>query len=62
MTPVPSGDGRTYGPDVDANTVVQALIPLVAHTDELLRVRDGEAVVGVVDRAAVMSALIEDEA
>jgi glycine betaine/proline transport system ATP-binding protein len=62
MTPVPSGDGRTYGPDVEADTVVQALIPLVAHTDELLRVRDGGDVVGVVDRAAVMAALIEDDA
>jgi glycine betaine/proline transport system ATP-binding protein len=62
MSPVSAGDGRTYGPDVRADTIVQELIPVVARRDEVLRVIDGEEVVGVVDREAVMSALIEDRA
>jgi len=61
MAPAPSSDGRKYGPDVSPETVVQDLIPLVAREDLALRVMEGAAVVGVVDRAAVMSALIEGE-
>ena len=34
MLPVPAGDGRTYGRDVAADTVVQDLIPVVARKDE----------------------------
>jgi len=60
MLPVPSGDGRTYGRDVAADTVVQDLIPVVARKDEVLRVMDGDQVIGIVDREAVMAALIED--
>ncbi len=60
MLPVPSGDGRTYGPDVAADTVVQELIPVVARKDEVLRVVEGGQVIGIVDREAVMAALIED--
>ena len=60
MVPVPAGDGRTYGSDVAADTVVQDLIPVVARKDEVLRVVDGDQVIGVVDREAVMAALIED--
>jgi glycine betaine/proline transport system ATP-binding protein len=60
MAPVPSADGRTFGPDVRADTIVQDLISVVAASDETLRVMEGEDVVGVVDRTAVMNALIED--
>jgi glycine betaine/proline transport system ATP-binding protein len=60
MSPVQAGDGRAYGQDVRADTVVQELIPVVARRDQVLRVVDGDEVVGVVDREAVMSALIED--
>ncbi|MEX2274426.1 MAG: betaine/proline/choline family ABC transporter ATP-binding protein [Actinomycetota bacterium] len=60
MTSPPSADGHVYGPDVTAATIVQELIPLVASEDRLLRVVDGDDIVGVVDRAAVMSALIEE--
>jgi glycine betaine/proline transport system ATP-binding protein len=59
MTPPPSSDGHAYGPDVGPETVVQKLIPLVASEDLVLRVVEGSAVLGVVDRTAVMSALIE---
>lgn len=47
------------GPAVAPSTVVQDLIPMVAAGDRQIRVVDGETVVGVVDRAAVMDALIE---
>ena len=60
MSPVPVEDGRTYGADISADTIVQELIPIVANSDALLRVMDGEQVIGVVDRGAVMAALIED--
>ncbi len=59
MTPIPEGDGLTYGPNVAPETVVQELIPIVANTDALLRVVDGESVLGVVDRGAVLAALEE---
>lgn len=60
MAPVPGTDGRTYGPDVAADTIVQDLIALVAKSDDLLRVKDGDEVLGVIDRGAVMSALVEE--
>ena len=62
MSPVPVEDGRTYGGDIQADTIVQELIPIVANSDALLRVVDGDLVIGVVDRGAVMAALIEDRA
>lgn len=60
MAPVPVADGRTYGPDVSGDTTVQDLIPVVRDSDELLRVKDGDEVIGVVDRRAVMTALVEE--
>lgn len=59
MRPV-NGEGSTGGPTVDAATVVQDLIPMVAHADQTIRVTDGDATVGLVDRDAVMGALVED--
>ncbi len=52
--------GATDGPVVDVATVVQDLIPMVAHADPTIRVTEGDAVVGLVDRDAVMSALVEE--
>jgi glycine betaine/proline transport system ATP-binding protein len=60
MRPV-NGDGSGDGPSVAADTIVQALIPMVAAEDRTIRVLDDGAVVGVVDRNAVMSALVEDD-
>jgi glycine betaine/proline transport system ATP-binding protein len=59
MRPV---DGETGGdaPTVPADTIVQELLPLVAGSDAEIRVVDGDRVVGVVDRGAVMSSLIEE--
>jgi hypothetical protein len=39
---------------------VQELLPLVAGSDAEIRVVEGDRVVGVVDRGAVMSSLIEE--
>ena len=60
MQPVPTGGGDGYGGTVPVDTVVQELIPMVSASDLPLRVLDGEETVGVVDRTAVMSALIEE--
>ena len=55
-------DGRVVadGPRVEANTIVQDLLPLVARSDREIRVLDGEALIGIVDRDAVMASLIEE--
>jgi glycine betaine/proline transport system ATP-binding protein len=61
MAPPAAGNGGPFGGDVSVDTIVQDLIPAVAKSDEALRVLDGDEVVGIVDRGAVMQALIEDE-
>jgi glycine betaine/proline transport system ATP-binding protein len=55
-------DGTTVadGPAVQATTIVQDLLPLVARSEQELRVLDGESVIGLVDRDAVMASLIEE--
>jgi glycine betaine/proline transport system ATP-binding protein len=60
MEPLAGGNGRTYGGDIAADAVVQDLLPLVVHSDLPLRVLDGEQVIGVVDRTAVLTAMLED--
>ena len=62
MEPASAGDGRTYERDIPHDTVVQDLLPLVVNSDLPLRVMDGDRMVGIVDRTAVMEALIEDRA
>ena len=47
------------GPAVEPETVIQALIPMVAESDLTIRVIEDGTVIGVVDRKAVMSAMIE---
>lgn len=59
MTPV-NGNAPTDGPTVPPDTIVQDLIPIVAEADRVIRVVDDGSVIGVVDRHAVMSALIEE--
>jgi glycine betaine/proline transport system ATP-binding protein len=56
----PEGDGAGDGPTVAPDTVVQDLLPLVAEGDRVVRVVDDGALVGLVDRRAVMASLIED--
>jgi glycine betaine/proline transport system ATP-binding protein len=47
------------GPIVEPETVIQALIPMVAESDRTIRVIEDGTVIGVVDRKAVMAAMIE---
>lgn len=58
--PIPAGDGLDYAGDVSADTVVQDLIASFAASDRPMRVIDGDEVVGMVDRGAVMTALVEE--
>jgi glycine betaine/proline transport system ATP-binding protein len=59
MEPV-SGNGQTYGSDISPDTIVQELLPLVVHSDLPLRVIEGDTTIGVVDRTAVLTAMLED--
>jgi glycine betaine/proline transport system ATP-binding protein len=54
-----NGEAPADGPTVAPETIVQDLIAIVAETDRTIRVVDDGAVVGVVDRDAVMAALVE---
>ena len=56
----PPVDGHGDGPTVTPDTIVQDLLALVAESDHVLRVVDGGALIGLVDRRAVMASLIED--
>jgi glycine betaine/proline transport system ATP-binding protein len=60
MAPV-NGETAADGPTVDADAHVQDLIPMVAEADRTIRVMDGDDCVGVVDRTAVIRALVEAE-
>jgi glycine betaine/proline transport system ATP-binding protein len=60
MAPATSGNGRTYGRDISPDTVVQELLPFVVHSDLPLRVTEGDVTIGVVDRTAVLTAMLED--
>jgi glycine betaine/proline transport system ATP-binding protein len=55
-----NGMGPSDGPTVAAGTVVQELIPMVAEADRVIRVVDDGEVVGIIDRDAVMTALVEE--
>jgi glycine betaine/proline transport system ATP-binding protein len=63
MRPV-NGDAASTGadgPTVEAGTVLQELLPIVADADRTIRVVDDDVVVGVVDRGDVVRALVEDD-
>ena len=60
MRPV-NGHGSVDGPAVTPSTTVQALIPMVADADRTIRVVDGDDLLGLVDRSAVMAALVEGD-
>jgi glycine betaine/proline transport system ATP-binding protein len=62
MAPTAGGDGRQYAGAVDAGTVVQDLLPMVVRSDLPLRVVDGSETIGIVDRTAVLAALLEERA
>ena len=55
-----SADGeRDYAGEVAADTLVQSLLPLVAKDDRPFRVVDDGTQVGIVDRRAVVAAMVE---
>ena len=58
MRPV-NGHSVADGPVVAPSTIVQSLIPMVVDADRTIRVVDGDDLLGVVDRSAVMAALVE---
>ncbi len=60
MEPASGGNGQTYGSDISPDTVVQELLPLVVHSDLPLRVTEDDLTIGVVDRTAVLTAMLED--
>ncbi len=60
MEPVGGGNGHAYASDISADTIVQDLLPLVIDSDLPLRVIEGDATIGVVDRTAVLTAMLED--
>ncbi len=60
MAPATSGNGRSYGRDISPDTVVQELLPFVVHSDLPLRVTEDDVTIGVVDRTAVLTAMLED--
>jgi glycine betaine/proline transport system ATP-binding protein len=59
MTPA-NGSTPSDGPTVMPETVLQDLLPLIAEGDRVVRVVDGGSVIGLVDRRAVVDALIEE--
>jgi glycine betaine/proline transport system ATP-binding protein len=59
MKPV-NGYGDADGPAVTPSTIVQELIPMIADADRTIRVVDGDDLIGLVDRNAVMAALVEE--
>jgi glycine betaine/proline transport system ATP-binding protein len=55
-----NGSAPGSGPTVASTTVVQDLIGMFADGDVTVRVLDGDDVVGIVDRRAVIGALLEE--
>ena len=56
-----AGDGATdYAGDVPASTIVQEILPMVVGSERPFRVVDDGTQVGVVDRKAVLAAMVED--
>jgi glycine betaine/proline transport system ATP-binding protein len=54
------GDGSGDGPAVTPETVLQEMIAVVADSDRTIRVIEDDRVIGLVDRAALMHALLEE--
>jgi glycine betaine/proline transport system ATP-binding protein len=58
----PVNGGADYAGDVAATTIVQDLLSMVVNEHRPYRVVDGAAQIGVVDRAAVLAAMVEGDA
>jgi hypothetical protein len=55
----PVNSGADYAGDVAASTIVQDLLEMVVNEHRPYRVVDDGAQIGVVDRTAVLEAMIE---
>ncbi len=60
MEPASAGNGQNFGSDISPDTVVQELLPLVVGSDLPLRVVEHDIMIGIVDRTAVLTAMLED--
>ena len=61
----PTADDELDGPTFPADTLIRSAVHVAAATDKPIRVMDGERLLGVVDRAQILTAIagvIEDEA
>jgi len=61
----PTPDDATDGPSFPADTLIRSAVHVAAETDKAIRVMDGDRLVGVVDRAQILTAIagvIEGEA
>jgi len=56
----PANGETDYAGDVAAGTVVQDVLPLMVSSDRPYRVVDGATQVGILDRTAVLTAMMED--
>jgi len=56
----PANGEVEFAGDVAASTIVQDVLPLMITSERPYRVVDGSTPVGVVDRTAVLSAMVED--
>ena len=57
----PPGPGETDGPALDVTTTIKDALPVIAASEKPVRAVDGNAVVGVVDRDAVLKSIAEEE-
>ena len=56
----PANGETDYAGDIAAGTVVQDVLPLMVTSDRPYRVVDGTTQVGILDRTAVLTAMMED--
>ncbi len=56
----PANGETDYAGDVAAGSVVQDVLPLMVTSDRPYRVIDGTTQVGMLDRTAVLAAMMED--
>jgi glycine betaine/proline transport system ATP-binding protein len=57
----PRTDDATDGPEFAPDTVIRDAVPAAVATDKVIRVTDGQRLLGVVDRVQILSAMVESE-
>jgi len=55
----PRDDDATDGPEYPPDTVIRDAVPAAVATDKVIRVADGQRLLGVVDRVQILSAMVE---